>query len=130
MSLRPRPAPCRRIGGQDSADDSPARRLQDSGDCPVPLKTSFIDTLRAASWGAVVRAVKGWSARAAYCKFLRVAVSQPSTSTVVPSMPTFPYQDWFSAIVLLKSTADVYNEVYNSHGFKIENTVKTRGYHG
>jgi len=45
-------------------------------------------------------------------------------------MPTFPYQDWFSAIVLLKSTADVYNEVYNSHGFKIENTVKTRGYHG
>lgn len=97
----------------------------------MPLKTSLIDTLRAASWGAAVRAViEESSARAVYCKFLRVAVSQPSTSTVVPSMPTFPYQDWFSAIVLLKSTADVYNEVYNSHGFKIENTVKTRGYHG
>lgn len=93
----------------------------------MPLKTSLVDTLRAAPWSVIVRAVNRWPARSTSCRFLPEALLQPSIDTVVP---IFPRQDRFLAFVLLKSTADVYNKVYNSHGSKIRNSNKTRGCHG
>jgi hypothetical protein len=96
----------------------------------MPLETSVIDTLRAASsWGVVACARSQWSARLSSRKLSRVGPPQLSATKLV-SMPTSSRQDGFLAVVLLKSTANVYNEVYNGQEIKVKNTEKTRGYHG
>lgn len=91
------------------------------------LETSVIDILRSASsWGAVGRADSRWLAWQS-C-FSHENALRGDTSELLP--PTSPHQDRFLAFVLLESTANVYNRVYNSHDVKIKNIQKTRGYHG
>ena len=93
----------------------------------MPLETSVIDTARSASsWGAVAHADSRWPAWQSCLS--REGESRGGTAELLP--PTSPHQDRFPAFVLLESTANVYNRVYNSRGAEIESLEKTRGYHG